>query len=83
MINRQISLGTLITILTILSTFIFTLGATSNKIKSLELDINNNEINISDSQEKQQELEVSLIRLETKLDEWGKRLETLIININE
>ena len=79
MINKQISLGTVITILTILGTFIFTLGATSNKIESLEIDIDDNSVRILSNQERQQKLEVDLGKVETKIDEWGKRLETLII----
>ena len=79
MINKQISLGTVITILTILGTFIFTLGATSNKIESLEIDIDDNSTKILSTQERQQKLEVDLGKVETKIDDWGKRLETLII----
>ena len=79
MINKQISLGTVITIVTILGTFIFTLGATSNKIESLEIDIDDNSTKILSTQERQQKLEVDLGKVETKIDEWGKRLETLII----
>ena len=79
MINRQISLGTVITILTILGTFIFTLGATSNRMESAEIDIENNTQKILSNQEKQQKVEVDIGKLETKLDEGFKRLETLII----
>ena len=79
MIDKKISLGTVITILTILGTFIFTLGATSNKIESLEIDIDDNSTKILSNQERQQKLEVDLGKVETKIDEWGKRLETLII----
>ena len=79
MINRQISRGTVITILTILGTFIFTLGATSNRMESAEIDIEKNTQKILNNQEKQQKVEVDIGKLETKLDEGFKRLETLII----
>ena len=79
MINRQISLGTVITILTILGTFIFTLGATSNRMESADIDIEKNTQKILNNQEKQQKVEVDIGKLETKLDEGFKRLETLII----
>ena len=79
MINRQISLGTVITILTILGTFIFKLGATSNRMESAEIDIEKNTQKILSNQEKQQKVEVDIGKLETKLDEGFKRLETLII----
>ena len=79
MINKQISLGTVITILTVLGTFIFTLGATSHKMESLEIGVDKNAMKISSNQDKQQKIEVDIGKLETKLDEGFKRLETLII----
>ena len=79
MIDKKISLGTVITILTILATFIFTLGATSTRIDSLEINIDDNVKKISSNTERQQRVEIGVAKLETKMDEWGKRLETLII----
>ena len=78
MIDKNI-IGTSLTILTILGTFIYTLGITSNKIESFEKDINVNVVRINKADDSINDLEVSVAKLETKIDEWGKRLETLIV----
>ena len=72
-------IGTLLTILTILGTFIYTLGITSNKIESFEKDINVNAVRINKADDEINDMKVSVAKLETKIDEWGKRLETLIV----
>ena len=78
MIDKNI-IGTSLTILTILGTFIYTLGITSNKIESFEKDINVNAVRINKADDEINDLKVSVAKLETKIDEWGKRLETLIV----
>jgi len=72
-------IGTSLTILTILGTFIYTLGITSNKIESFEKDINVNAVRINKADDDINDMKVSVAKLETKIDEWGKRLETLIV----
>ena len=72
-------IGTSLTILTILGTFIYTLGITSNKIESFEKDINVNAVRINKADDEINDMKVSVAKLETKIDEWGKRLETLIV----
>ncbi len=84
MINKQISLGTLITILTIIGTFIYTQGITSNKIESSEITIQENSKKIKANREKTQSLEVGQERIETKIDgvmDRFDRLETLIMEM--
>ena len=84
MINKQISLGTLITILTIIGTFIYTQGITSNKIESSEITIQENSKKIKANREKTQSLEVGQERIETKIDgvmSRFDRLETLIMEM--
>ena len=78
MIDKNI-IGTSLTILTILGTFIYTLGITSNKIESFEKDINVNAVRINKADDDINDMKVSVAKLETKIDEWGKRLETLIV----
>ena len=80
MIDKNI-IGTSLTILTILGTFIYTLGITSNKIESFEKDINVNAVRINKADDDINDMKVSVAKLETKIDEWGKRLETLIVEI--
>jgi len=78
MMDKNI-IGTSLTILTILGTFIYTLGITSNKIESFEKDINVNAVRINKADDDINDMKVSVAKLETKIDEWGKRLETLIV----
>tara|TARA_Y100001963_G_C6594016_1_gene359323 strand:+ start:456 stop:710 length:255 start_codon:yes stop_codon:yes gene_type:complete len=84
MINKQISLGTLITILTIIGTFIYTQGITSNKIESSEIAIQDNSKKIKTNSNKTQNLEIGQERIETKIDgvmSRFDRLETLIMEM--
>ena len=77
MINKQISLGTLITILTIIGTFIYTQGITSNKIESLENSIDENRKKIMTNKDKVQSQEVGQGRIETKIDAVMNRFDKL------
>ena len=84
MIDKKISLGTIITIITIIATFIFTQGATSSKIESVIEDTNESRKSIQNNRNKVQDLEVGQERIETKIDEVMKRfdrLETLIMEM--
>ena len=80
MIDKKISLGTLITILTILRTFIYTQGMMTNKIESFEKDSTSHSVKINKNVEKIQELEVSVAKIESKIDEGFKRMEALFFD---
>ena len=84
MIDKKISIGTLITILTVLGTFIYTQGIVSNKIESSEIATEENSKKIKANREKTQSLEVGQERIETKIDgvmDRFDRLETLIMEM--
>ena len=84
MIDKKISLGTLITILTVLGTFIYTQGIVSHKIESSETSIEENSKQIKTNRTKTQNLEVGQERIETKIDgvmDRFDRLETLIMEM--
>ena len=81
MIDKKISLGTVITIMTILGTFIYTQGQVSNKIESVEDDSKSHSIKINKNVEKIQDLEISVGKIETKIDERFNRLESLIMEM--
>ena len=81
MIDKKISLGTLLTICTILGTFIYTQGQVSNKIESVEDDSKSHSIKINKNVEKIQDLEISVGKIETKIDERFNRLESLIMEM--
>ena len=79
MIDKKISIGTLITILTILGTFIYTQGMMTYKVESFEKDTTNHSVKINKNIDNIQKLEVSVAKIESKIDEGFKRLETLFI----
>ena len=55
MIDKKISLGTLITICTILGTFIYTQGMMTNKVESFEKDSTSHSVKINKNVEKIQQ----------------------------
>ena len=79
MIDKKISLGTVITICTILGTFIYTQGMMTNKVESFEKDSTSHSVKINKNVEKIQQLEVSVAKIESKIDEGFKRIENLFI----
>ena len=79
MIDKKISLGTIITILTIVATFIYTQGATSTKIESVVSDSTDNRKKIMTNRNKVQDIEVKIARIQSKIDEGFKNLERLLI----
>ena len=81
MIDKKISLGTVITICTILGTFIYTQGIMSSKMESFEKDTNSHSIKINKNQEDIQDLEKSVIKIETMMEERFDKLESLIMEM--
>ena len=77
-LDKKISLGTLITIATIVGTFIYTQGIFATKIETIESDNNDSRKRIMTNRNKIQELEVGVGKIETKLDERFNRLEELL-----
>jgi len=81
MIDKKISLGTIITGLSIIGTVIFTQGVTSSKQESFEKEqvktvkrVQKNEGDIVD-------LKVSVGKIETQLDDRFDRLEEIILDL--
>ena len=81
MIDKKISLGTLLTICTILGTFICTQGIMTSKVESFEKDTNSHSIKINKNQEDIQDLEKSVIKIETMMEERFDKLESLIMEM--
>ena len=81
MIDKKISLGTVITICTILGTFIYTQGIMTSKMESFEKDTNTHSIKINKNQEDIQDLEKSVIKIETMMEERFDKLESLIMEM--
>ena len=63
MIDKKISVGTLITICTIIGTFIFTQGASASRMEANEKNTEENSKKIKTNREKTQNLEVGQERI--------------------
>ena len=79
MIDKKISIGTVITIATVLGTFIYTQGIMTNKIASFENEDSKHTVQINKNNEDIVGLQIAVGKIETKIDEGFKRLETLLI----
>ena len=79
MLDKKISVGTIVTIITIVGTCIYTQGAMVNRIESFETDSTDNRKKIMSNREKIQKVEVDVARIESKIDEGFKNLERLLI----
>ena len=81
MLDKKISVGTVITVLTILATFIYTQGVMSNKIESFENDTTTHSIKINKNIESIQGLEISVAKIESKLDNRFDKLEEILMDL--
>tara|TARA_R100000808_G_scaffold24916_1_gene59343 strand:- start:3845 stop:4090 length:246 start_codon:yes stop_codon:yes gene_type:complete len=81
MIDKKISLGTLLTLGTIIGTFIYTQGVLATKMDSIESDSADTEKKIQTNINKIQDVEVNNAKIESKIDEGFKRLESLIMEM--
>ena len=82
MIDKKISLGTLLTLGTIIGTFVYTQGMFASKMTSIESDNNNNTNKIMSNNNKIQTLEISVAKIETQLDDRFDRLEEMLMDID-
>ena len=80
MIKKDISLGSIISLLTILGTFFFTQGITTQKIESLENDTKIAMTSVSNNENKMNKIDVEIGKMQTKMDEGFKNLEFLILH---
>jgi len=81
MIDKKISLGTLLTLGTIIGTFIYTQGVLATKMDSIESDSADTEKKIQTNVNKIHDVEVNNAKIESKIDEGFKRLESLIMEM--
>ena len=81
MIDKKISLGTLITGATIIGTFIFTQGSTQTKIEVVEKEQTNSVKRIQKNEGDITNLKVSVGKIETQLDDRFDRLEEILMDL--
>ena len=79
MIDKKISIGTVITVLTILGTFIYTQGILTSKIDAFQEEDKEHSIKMNKNKEDIIELQIAVGKIETKIDEGFKRIEDLFI----
>ena len=82
MLDKKISVGTVITVLTVLGTFIYTQGIFAQKIETIEDERLDSNIKIMTNSNKIQTLEVSVAKINTKLDERFNRIEELLMDLD-
>jgi len=77
-IDKKISLGTLLTMGTLIGTFVYTQGIFSAKVDSFEKEITVHSVKTNKNSDKIQKLEVSVAKIESKLDNRFDKLEELL-----
>jgi hypothetical protein len=78
-IDKKISMGTIITVATILGTFIYTQGILTSKIEAFQEEDKEHSIKMNKNKEDIIELQIAVGKIETKIDEGFKRIEDLFI----
>ena len=79
MIDKKISMGTIITVATILGTFIYTQAILTSKIEAFQEEDKEHSIKMNRNKEDIIELQIAVGKIETKIDEGFKRIEDLFI----
>ena len=77
MIDKKISLGTILTIATIIGTFIYTQGILTSKVEAFQDEDKEHSIKMNRNKEDIIELQIAVGKIETKIDEGFKRIEDL------
>ena len=81
MIDKKISLGTILTGVTIIGTFIFTQGSTQTKIQNVEKEQSNTVKTVKKNEGDITNLKVSVAKIETQLDNRFDRLEEILMDL--
>ena len=82
MIDKKISLGTILTGVTIIGTFIFTQGSTQAKIEVIEKEQINTVKTVKKNEGDITNLKVSVAKIETQLDNRFDRLEEILMDLD-
>ena len=81
MIDKKISLGTILTGATIIGTFVFTQGSTQTKIETVEKEQSKTIRRVKVNEDSIVDLKIGQAKIETKLDDRFNRLEELIMEL--
>lgn len=81
MIDKKISLGTILTGITVIGTIVFTQGTYSSKIDSIEEKQTHTVKRVKVNEDSVVDLKIGQAKIETKLDERFNKIEELIMDI--
>ena len=81
MIDKKISLGTILTGLTVIGTFIFTQGTTTTKIEVVEKEQVHTVKRVKVNEDSIVDLKIGQAKIDTKLDTRFNRLEEILMDL--
>tara|TARA_R110002012_G_scaffold36532_5_gene103050 strand:- start:419 stop:664 length:246 start_codon:yes stop_codon:yes gene_type:complete len=80
MIDKKISVGSIITILTIATTLVYTHGANTTKMDSVEVEQAKVVKRVKVNEDAIVDLKIGVAKIETKLDDRFNRLEEILMD---
>jgi septal ring factor EnvC (AmiA/AmiB activator) len=83
MIDTTINMGSIITIITVTGTLLFTTGNYATKIDSVEKEQEKTVVRVKKTEQDITDLKVTTAKIETKLDERFDRIEDLLMDISD
>jgi|TARA_R110002167_G_scaffold148707_13_gene341797 hypothetical protein len=81
-IDKKISIGSIITAVTIIGTFIFTQGSTTHKIEVMEKEQTSTVFMVDKNATDIVKLKIGVAKIETQLDDRFDRLEEIIMDLD-
>jgi|TARA_Y100000592_G_scaffold96752_1_gene165894 peptidoglycan hydrolase CwlO-like protein len=83
MIDKKISIGSILTIITVASTIVYTHGANATKLNGFEAEQTKSVRRIDKNEEDITDLKVSVGKIETQLDNRFDRIEDLLFELSD
>mgnify|MGYP003146621706 FL=1 len=81
MIDKKVSIGTLLTMITVLGGVIYTHGASTEKMGNIEKEQTNTVKRVKVNEDSIVDLKVGQAKIETKLDDRFNRLEEILMDL--
>ena len=82
MIDKKISLGTLLTIGTVLAGIIYTHGVSTEKIETVKTEQAKTVVRVKVNEDSIVDLKIGQAKIETKLDDRFNRLEEILMDLD-
>ena len=81
MIDKKVSIGTLLTIGTVLAGIIYTHGVSTEKIETVETEQVKTVVRVKVNEDSIVDLKIGQAKIETKLDDRFNRLEEILMDL--